>query len=195
MRHTNIIEDTFPDSENVRNDVEHFFRSRLVYHTHSQSITLSGVCSTSVSKHQFDLLRYHIFGQNVAKLLPNCKPANLYTLKIRGVICLEYTKKRKQLSWQSRNRGCIKTVNISSLIPLSCLCFVCVTSKTRGGTSMWVMWDSSDLVIASLKAVHQEFWSHLGWFWRNATNFSCQISYSLGALGEILIQKRSQFRL
>lgn len=135
------------------------------------------------------------FGQNVAKLLPNCKPANLYTLKIRGVICLEYTKKSKQLSWQSRNRGCIKTVNISSLIPLSCLCFVCVTSKTRGGTSMWVMWDSSDLVVASLKAVHQEFWSHLGWFWRNATNFSCQISYSLGALGEILIPKRSQFRL
>ena len=148
MRHINIIEDTFPDSENVRNDVEHFFRSRLVYHTHSQSITLSGVCSTSVSKHQFDLLRYHIFGQNVAKLLPNCKPANLYTLKIRGVICLEYTKKRKQLSWQSRNRGCIKTVNISSLIPLSCLCFVCVISKTRGGTSMWVMWNSSDLVVA-----------------------------------------------
>ena len=34
-----------------------------------------GVCSTSVSKHQFDLLGY--FGQSVAKLLPNCKPVNL----------------------------------------------------------------------------------------------------------------------
>ena len=70
-----LLIDTFPESENVRNDVEHFFRSRLAYHTYSQSKTLSGECSTSVSKHQFDLLGY--FGQSVAKLLPNCKPVNL----------------------------------------------------------------------------------------------------------------------
>ena len=61
--------DTFPESEDVRNDVEHFFRSRLAYQTRiralSQSEALSSACSTSVSKHQFDLLRY--FGQNVAK--------------------------------------------------------------------------------------------------------------------------------
>ena len=103
MRYINIIEDTFPESENVRNDVDQFFRSRLAYHTHSQSKTLSGVCSTSVSKHEFDLLQY--FDQNVAKLLPNCKPANLYTLKITGVICLAYTKKSKQLSAKAETAG------------------------------------------------------------------------------------------
>ena len=65
---------------------------------------------------------------NVAKLLPNCKPANLYTLKITGVICLAYTKKSNQLSRQSRNRGCIKTVNVSALIPL-CLCFSVLCQK------------------------------------------------------------------
>lgn len=135
MRHIKIIEDTFPDSENVRNDVEHFFRSRLVYHTHSQSITLSGVCSTSVSKHQFDLLRYHLVKIKCGQITAKLQTSESVHIEDQGGY-LEYTKKSKQLSRQSRNRGCIKTVNISSLIPLSCLCFVCVISKTRGGTSM-----------------------------------------------------------
>ena len=130
-----------------------------------------------------------IFSDILVKVWPNyCQTANQWICRHwrSGGYLFSVHKKSKQLSRRRRNRGCIKIVNVSSLIPL-CL-FVCVMSKSRGGTPMW---NGSQLLLVSLRP---RILVSLSVFLTKTLPFYLSKCH-IGCTREIIIQKRSPFRL
>ena len=100
---------------------------------------LSSVCSTSVSKHQFDFLWY--LGQNGAKFTAKRHCSESVDVEDQGglfilfflFIYLANTKKSKQLSRQNQNGGRVKTVTFPLSLIFVFFCALCQDS--RGGRS------------------------------------------------------------